>query len=251
VFRADRLVVKVAPCELTPLDSVVAAVRLAAWLDRTGLPVVRPAGTGADAQAVDGSTVSLWLWERGGAATIPGGPHGSLLRDLHELLDGYRGALPRSPWFEEAEARLRLAARHPRLGGEAGRLQREFDEHGAQLGAVEPALPAGPIHGDPHGGNFLGTARGWIVLDLDVVGLGHRESDWSSGAITHAGGARAQFIEGYGCGDLEQWDGYDTLLRLKLLDTVAWVALHDRATNGTGTKVVDALAAYHAGTERL
>lgn len=72
---------------------------------------------------------------------------------------------------------------------------------------------------------------------------GYREWDWSSAARTHHGAERKKFVDGYG-EDIENWGGYEILVRLKLLDTIAWTAIHDRATNGTGEAVAGALADF-------
>ena len=137
VFRADELVVRVAP-ELTSLEAAMAATRLASWLDREGVPTARPAGTSADTQIVGDATVSLWQWEGALDARLPGAIHGSMLRDLHQRLDAYEGALPRSSCLFEAERRLRLAAAHPLLADEGGSLQQAFQHLVSQLSTTKP-----------------------------------------------------------------------------------------------------------------
>ena len=243
VFRSDELVARVAPAELIPGAAAEAAIEVARWLTRRGVPVAEPAGTSADTQVIDGVTVSLWRWEQGAGATVPATTHGSLLLDLHRALDGYDGRLPRATCLGALEERLRIAAAHPRLVEHRGSLRRTFESLADRLGSVEPALPPGPIHCDPHGGNFLDTGRGWIVLDLDGVARGHREWDWASGVRSHAGADRLRFVESYCAGDIERWPGYEALVRLKRLDTLAWTAIHDQATGAGGTAVSLALAA--------
>lgn len=251
MFRADQIVVRVAPSELTPLHAAVAAGRLAYWLNERDLCVAQPAGTSGDVQSVDGSTVSLWRWEKACAAKVPAAVHGALVRDLHALLDHYEDALPHTTCLSALEARLRFAGAHPHLSPEARDLHRSFERLAAQLHSVAPALAPGPIHCDPHGGNLLRTSHGWLVLDLDGVAFGYREWDWSSGARAHRDGERRSFVDGYGEGDIEQWPGYESLLALKLLDTLAWTAIHDAATNGTGESVARALADFRAASRTV
>ena len=165
------------------------------------------------------------------------------LRRLHEL------PLPAelvSLWdpVGRVEERVALYASHVTARGDyVSLLSTACDEARAALTRLRSALGIGLVHGDPL--NVVLTARGPLLLDFDLAGVGPAEWDLVSVAIRERRfGLPVEELRGFCAAygfDLLSWEHFEVLLRVReLLDCSFALAVsedHPRATQQIEVRV--------------
>jgi len=168
------------------LESLTRELAVAAYLTRLGAPVVAPAhAVHPGPHRWHNLTLTLWQYTPSLKEEVAREPAeiAGVLSAVHEALVGYPGELPRFD-IELADARrLLLADRSPTLPLSARRfLLGVVDE-------LQETLPPRiadfrPLHGSPHGGNWIYTAEGPLLLDFETACLGPLE--WDLAALDDA-----------------------------------------------------------------
>jgi hypothetical protein len=154
------------------VESLERELAVAAFLAAREAPVIAPATPVAHRWG--DLTVTLWQY----AEPVPGEPldPAAGLRAVHDALAGLPDELP---WFAlELDDALRLLEpdRSPKLAaGDRAFLRGVVGELRATVRAWRG--PAQPLHGSPHEGNWLRTARGWRLLDFETACRGPLEWD--------------------------------------------------------------------------
>ncbi|MFE9249704.1 phosphotransferase enzyme family protein [Streptomyces sp. NPDC007088] len=225
VFRADELVVKVgrAP-EL--LERARLSLRIAGWLEESGVPAVRAAHR--EPLLVEGHPVTLW--HRLPQASRPAGPQdlAGLLRRVHAL-PAPSFALPRRELLGGVERWLRLAgdAIDPE---DAAFLRDRRDGFEPAAAALTPHLPPGPIHGDALPRNVLVGPGGAVLSDLETFSFDLREHDLVVMDLSRDRYGLPEetyetFVASYGW-DVRTWEGRAVLRGARETASCAWVAQH-------------------------
>jgi Ser/Thr protein kinase RdoA (MazF antagonist) len=189
-------------------------VELAAFAAARGAPVVPPL-TSVDPGPHHWGRFVVTLWERI-AAGHPVTPEsaGRSLRQLHEIIADFGGALPS---FDPRPGARRIAAELP-----AG-AQRTAEILCAACDAcLLPDLPEQPLHGDAHLGNALGGPTGPLWNDFEYACVGPIE--WDLACVAH----RA------------------TVLQEKLAETTAMLAGYGRHAAERASLLADAVALHAA-----
>lgn len=200
-YRIGDVVVRVAPRD-HPLAAAERELGLARFLERSGVPAVRPVALAQPAQ-IDGHPVTAWEWvPHDPASVVDGRAFGTLLRAFHDATENYDGPLPGWPQAALIGGRIAGLRANPALtAGEVDRLQQRLDELLAAIGQDTDGHR--PIHGDAHPGNVIVGPDGPLLLDFDLVCRGPRPWDLAPAAL-HArryGGSAAWLAalrEGYG-----------------------------------------------------
>jgi hypothetical protein len=139
---------------------------VALFLTRAGAPVMAPSPeVPATTYRADGHVMSFWT-DLGPAGTAfpDEATMGSMLRDLHELLRTYPGAVPWLAPLRDIPAFL--ARPQSRLSeAEAAALAAAFTRLTAELEATSWAGQV--LHGDAGAGNLMATGAGWIWHDFE------------------------------------------------------------------------------------
>jgi Ser/Thr protein kinase RdoA (MazF antagonist) len=172
------------------------------------------------------------VWER---LAEPGrdnvhGALGQLVRIFHQRTADLRVPLP--PWHQLAASDRRLARQREHYGAEDVRMLTQWSRRIArELDQVQPALPAGVIHGQAEIGNVLFRAGQPVLIDFEQVSLGPREWDLVHTAVVVTRFGRPErcyrdFADAYGF-DVRTWDGYQTHRRLWELCATTWLMQHD------------------------
>jgi len=140
-----------------------------AFLVAQGAPVVPPSPEiPATTHSGHGHTMSFWRYQ---PPVDPGSPPrraredtiGSMLRDLHAVLRGYRDPLPVLAPLQDIPAFL--ARPQTRLdAGQKTALVSAYEKLTAEL---DPAAPAQPLHGDAGAGNLMRAESGWLWHDFE------------------------------------------------------------------------------------
>lgn len=225
VFAAEDLVVKVgrAP-EL--LERARLSLRIADWLQESGVPAVRAAQH--EPLLVEGHPVTLWhrlpqAARPAGAADLAG-----LLKRVHAL-PAPPFALPRRELLGGVERWLRLAgeAIDP---ADAAFLRERRDGFEPAAAALTPHLAPGPIHGDALPRNVLVGPEGAVLADLETFSFDLREHDLvvmdlSRDRYGLPRETYESFVDTYGW-DVRVWEGRLTLRGARETASCAWVAQH-------------------------
>lgn len=225
VFSADDLVVKVgrAP-EL--LERAGLSLRIAGWLEESGVPAVRAAHR--EPLLVEGHPVTLW--HHLPQASRPAGPEdlAGLLRRVHAL-PAPSFPLPRRELLGGVERWLRLAgdAIDPE---DAAFLRARRDGFEPAAAALTPHLPPGPIHGDALPRNVLVGPEGAVLADLETFSFDLREHDLvvmdlSRDRYGLPAETYENFVASYGW-DVRTWEGRAVLRGARETASCAWVAQH-------------------------
>lgn len=199
-----------------------AELRIARHLARAGLPVLAPADAVRTRPIATGhGPVTFWPLVDHIGGDLDWAWLAHTLRRLHEL------PLPAelvSLWdpVGRVEERVALYASHVTARGDyVSLLSTACDEARAVLTRLRSALGIGLVHGDPL--NVVLTARGPLLLDFDLAGVGPAEWDLVSVAIRQRRfGLPVEellgFCAAYGF-DLLSWEHFEVLLRVReLLD---------------------------------
>ncbi|MFG2406102.1 phosphotransferase family protein [Streptomyces brevispora] len=201
-------------------------VRVARWLARENVAAVRLVDVEQPVE-VGGRPVTFWV-------ELPPQEHGSvqdvaqLLAQLHSLPMpgielGYLDPFVRVGERLQAATTIRDDDREWLYG-----LHRDL----AAAWAERPAgLPDRAVHGDAWPGNFVRTADGVLMMDLERFSVGPPEWDLVSTAVraktTGAVTMREydQFCATYGH-DVTEWEGYPILARARELRMTTYAAQH-------------------------
>ncbi|MHC0429050.1 phosphotransferase enzyme family protein [Streptomyces sp. O3] len=226
VFADGELAVKVGRAAAELLDRAARELRVAGWLEKSGVPAVRAAEP--EPRSVDGHPVTLWY--RLPEPVRPAGPAdlAALLRRVHTL-PAPSFALPRRELLGGVERWLRLAgdAISP---ADADYLRERRDGFAAAVAALDPHLPVGPIHGDALPRNVHVGADGPVLVDLETFAADLREHDLVVMALSRdryglPGAAYDSFTAAYGW-DVREWAGCAVLRGARETASCAWVAQH-------------------------
>lgn len=193
-------------------------VRIARWLEASGVSAVEVAGDVVQPVEVDGRSVTFWK-------ELPPHHHGTpaqvaaALKQLHALAPPTDFTLGKVEPFVRLEERITAATvlnkddRRWMVGHLA-----ELRERWAQL---PEGLPWSVIHGDAWVGNVVATDDGRVILlDLERTAIGPPEWDlvhtaikWSSFGWISAK-QYAEFCDVYGC-DVTNWAGFELLREIR------------------------------------
>lgn len=217
---------------LTPslLHRTRTVILTARWLASHGVPAVRlveDLPQPVVATDSDGTTwtATIWLAAEAAAGREPSGRDlGRLLRQVHSLPAPVD---PLPPWEPLADIRRRLGDAESLPAVDRDLIHQLIDDLARELPTLRYALPAGPIHGDAHLGNLIGTAGGAVLCDFDSACLGPREIDLVPTPVgrirfQRPAGISRDLVEAYGH-DVETWSGWPTLRRLRELKLVTSV----------------------------
>lgn len=226
VFGSGGTVVKVGRAAPGLLGRARRELRIARWLEDSGVPAVRAAQD--EPLLVDGHPVTVW--HRLPQAVRPAEPRdlAALLRLVHALpAPGFD--LPRRELLGGVERWLRLAG--DTIDAEdADYLRERRDGFEAAAAALTPRLAPGPIHGDALPRNVLVGAEGPVLVDLETFSADLREHDLVVMALSRdryglAAEAYDGFVAEYGW-DVREWEGCAVLRGARETASCAWVAQH-------------------------
>jgi Phosphotransferase enzyme family len=147
-------------------------VEVAGYLAAVGAAVVPPSDElppGPHEQ--DGLYLTFWRLTPP-AGEIDARAAGAALREIHEALAHYGGAVPALDPLDESD---RLLARAELVPDDRALLARARDEAAAALSRLPPARQT--LHGDGHLSNVITTSRGPLWSDLEDTCLGPVEWD--------------------------------------------------------------------------
>ncbi|MET9696595.1 aminoglycoside phosphotransferase family protein [Streptomyces sp. NPDC006529] len=226
VFADGPLVVKVGRPDPALVARAERELQVAAWLAGVGIAAVRAAEPAP--RLVDGHPVTLW--HRLPDAVRPAGPAdlAALLRRVH--------ALPAPPFDLAPRDLLGGVERWLRLAGDAidpedaAFLRERRDGYAAQVAALTPHLPPGPVHGDALPRNVHVGPDGPVLVDLETFALDLREHDLVVMALSRDRYGLPEesydaFVTAYGW-DVRAWDGCAVLRGARETASCAWVSQH-------------------------
>lgn len=206
-------------------------IELVRELARLDVPTVRLAGDVAE-QPLKALDCLGTVWERL-AEPDRDNVHaalGRLVRTFHQRTTDLR--VPLQPWHQLAASDRRLALQREHYAAEDVRMLTEWSQRIARkLGQVQPALPAGVIHGQAEVGNVLFRVDQPVLIDFEQVSIGPREWDLVHTAAVVTRFDRPErcyrdFADAYGF-DVRTWDGYQIYRRLWELCATTWLMQHD------------------------
>jgi aminoglycoside phosphotransferase (APT) family kinase protein len=154
---------------------------------------------------------------------------GQLMQLFHQRTTELRVPLER--WHQLASSDWRLAKLRGHYAPEDVMMLTRWSRRiAAELDQVEPALPAGVIHGQAEVGNVLFRAGRPVLIDFEQVAIGPREWDLVHTAVAVTRFGRLEkcyrdFADAYGV-DIRTWDGYETYRRLWELCATTWLMQH-------------------------
>ena len=166
------------------LESLERELTVAMHLANQDAPTVRPARNVPPGPHKVGSA-ALTLWEHVGSlpgADLESSQTASALRAVHQALSDFSGSLP---WFmvELKDAgRLLQPDRSALPATDRSFLVDVLDDVETSLAARK--MESQSLHGSPHGGNWLVTASGPILLDFETACTGPAE--WDLAALDDA-----------------------------------------------------------------
>ncbi|MEU6663821.1 aminoglycoside phosphotransferase family protein [Streptomyces sp. NPDC046821] len=202
-------------------------VRVARWLERSHVPVVRALDVQQPITAAGGHPVTFWQelppHTKGTIADVV-----KLLKHLHALpkpeLDlGYL-----DPFVRVAD---RIGAAHTVNDDDRQWLRDRLEDLKNRWASRPRGLPECVVHGDAWVGNVVATEDGPVMLDLERASFGPPEWDLVSTAVklTTTGAVSAaeyaEFCETYGT-DVTEWEGYELLAGARELRMTTYAALH-------------------------
>jgi hypothetical protein len=170
-------------------------VELGTFLAREGAPVAPPSRlVPPGPHERDGLQISFWEHVGDDPERFEPAEAGRSLRDLHRVLEGWRGALPR---FDRLDELTVLLAGLPESPGVA-----VLREAHTVLAAGDLSIPLRPLHGDAHFRNVLWSADGPRWTDLENACAGPVEYDLAAIAWRGWDGS-AEALAAYGPHDEE------------------------------------------------
>ncbi|HEX3470551.1 MAG TPA: aminoglycoside phosphotransferase family protein, partial [Silvibacterium sp.] len=125
----------------------------------------------------DGFALTFWEFVEHDRTYVAGADEtGHFLRELHEALRGYHGALRRlSPFAEIPQWLDEVESWNIVDGADIAMLRRGFATVAAEIEALR--LPEQPLHGDAHKKNVLKTSKGLVWTDFEDACCGPIEWD--------------------------------------------------------------------------
>ena len=163
------------------LESLERELAVSAHFAACAAPVVRPTEeVPAGPHESSGLTVTLWRYvEPVRGAELEPAEAAAALRVVHEALAGFGGRLPAYAIELGDAARLLQRDRSPELdAADRGFLLGVVGELQAALARLN--APHRPLHGSPHGANWLPSADGPLLLDFETACVGPVEWDLSA-----------------------------------------------------------------------
>ncbi|MFP3987243.1 aminoglycoside phosphotransferase family protein [Streptomyces sp. E11-3] len=226
VFASGELVVKVGRAAPELLDRAGRELRVAGWLEKSGVPAVRAAEP--EPRSVDGHPVTLWYRLAEPVRPAEPGDLAALLRLVHAL-PSPSFVLPRRELLGGVERWLRLAG-EAISPADAEYLRERRDGFAAAAATLVPHLPVGPIHGDALPRNVHVGTDGPVLVDLETFSADFREHDLVVMALSRdrygtPGSAYDAFTSQYGW-DVREWEGCAVLRGARETASCAWVAQH-------------------------
>jgi hypothetical protein len=234
LLPADRIVVRVGrSAERLPI--LERELCVARWLNSKSVPSARPVDKLAQPVEIAGYPVSFWHAER----TADPGPGTA---DLALLLSRFHAAgdspcdLPRFQPLSDVPDRLAAASNVTERDRDF--LRRRADELARSYQNLVFVLAEGPIHGDAHAGNLLGTPGAAVLTDFESTAVGPREWDLTPVAVAHRRQMLSRedyetFTARYGF-DVTQWPGFAVLAGVRELGMITW--LMQNITEGRGVE---------------
>ncbi|MFJ3926772.1 phosphotransferase enzyme family protein [Streptomyces sp. NPDC090022] len=226
VFATGELVAKVGRADPALLERAERELAVADWLARAGVPAVRA----AEPEPLRHAGHAVTLWHRLPEAVRPAGAEdlAGLLRAVH--------ALPQPPFTLPRRDLLGGVERWLRLAGDAvdpadaAYLRARRDAYAAEVAALTPHLPPGPIHGDALPRNVHVGPAGPVLVDLETFSVDLREHDLVVMALSRdryglPGPEYEAFVAAYGW-DVRAWEGCGVLRGARETASCAWVAQH-------------------------
>ncbi len=175
---------------------LAADIELARFLAGRGLPVVRPStDPPAGPHDVGGITVALWRYvEHDPSALVAPAELVAMLGTLHAALREFPGTLAADGPAADLDRMLAAIERDRLVDPGALRVLRA---EAARLGALVPALPAQPLHGDAHPANVLVTPAGPVWNDFEDAWVGPVAWDYACVAGSARPGDWAGAVDGH------------------------------------------------------
>ncbi|WP_116947138.1 phosphotransferase family protein [Jiangella endophytica] len=204
-------------------------VRVARWLERSGLAAVRALPDVEQPVDVEGVPVTFWR-------ALP--PHqeaaerqlAGVLRRLHELDPPGEFALPELAPF--VRIRDRIEAAPTTSAADRAWLLGYLTELEARHAELPVGRTAGVVHGDAWAGNVVADDDGTVwLLDLERFSVGPPEWDLVSTAVrltsfgTLDTAGYGEFCAAYGY-DVIGWAGYETLRDIRELRACSYMLQH-------------------------
>lgn len=214
-------------------ESALNEIRVARWLERSGLRAARVLPGVEQPVDVDGAAVTFWC-------ELPEHHDGeylhvaAVLRRLHELEAPTDFVLPALAPF--VRLRDRIAGAVTISGPDRTWLLSYLDDLERRYADLPRGLPHSVVHGDAWVGNVVVDAEGvaWLV-DLERFAIGPPEWDLVSTAVrltsfgTLDAREYAAFCDTYGH-DVTRWSGYEILRDIRELRACSYMLQH-AATN--------------------
>ncbi|MHB1431580.1 MAG: phosphotransferase [Streptosporangiaceae bacterium] len=212
----------------------------ARFLAAAGAPVLTPAPEVPAVVHRHGDQVmSFWRYVGRSDGPPPGEDTiGSMLRDLHQVLRGYRVPLPTLTPLDDIPAFL---ARPRTVLGDRDRAALTA-AHARLAEALAAAAPTGQVlHGDAGAGNLMRTPAGWIWHDFEDVCRG--PVAWDVAAATASPRlSRDHVLSAYG--DPVDTGLLDVCEQLRGLHLTVWYALYAERLPQHGERAAELLAAW-------
>ena len=153
------------------VEKVVAVAR---WLAATDVPAIELDQRFEQPLRAAGTLATVWRF-------VPPSEPPPDVRSLAHVIRRWHAlqapALRMPAWNPVGDARRRLADADGLDDADRDYLLARYDALEADLAELDPALPAGVIHGDAHTGNLIRTANGVVIADFDNTCIGPREWD--------------------------------------------------------------------------
>jgi Ser/Thr protein kinase RdoA (MazF antagonist) len=209
-------------------------IEVAAHVAAAGLPVIRPSDLLPQGiHVVDGIPMTCWEYVDVAPSVPAADELAAMLLDLHAVLGSYPGKLPvlGTPLLDIGRFLDRGSLPAPQNAA----LRKAFE----RLQPL-PSPPAQALHGDPHPGNLLRTAGGWIWCDFEDTCAGPVQWDLAAVATsTRIDGAAV--VAAYGdVGDLRPW------LELRRMHAAVWYSLYAERIPGLAEQARVRLAEWPA-----
>jgi hypothetical protein len=207
-------------------DTAEREVLVSRWLTKSGLPVVQALADVPQPVVARGRPVTWWRLLPAHRSATPA-ELGAVLRSFHALLVPEEPKLPEHDPFAHLDRRITDAYGldiddRAWLQGHLAELRRRYRD-------LAVPGPDGVIHGDAWQGNVAVPGSGSpILLDLEMVSLGHREWDLVQIAVDHTDFARItpeeyrSFVAAYGGYDVTSAPGYRTFADVQELRWVCF-----------------------------
>lgn len=229
------------------LQTATKEVRVARWLETSGVPAVRVVPDLDQPVEADGRAVTFWRelppHEYGTSVDVA-----AVLRALHGLTPPAHFELPPLAPFVQLAQRIDQADMF--TPEERDWLRERLVDLERGYAELPPGLPHCVVHGDAWLGNVLSTGDGRVVLaDFERSALGPPEWDLVSTAVKYdtLGGISedqyAEFVAIYGH-DVMSWEGFLVLRdirELRMVTMAAQIGMENPAMRGEATSRLAAI----------